>query len=359
MVISRAYRDEADYDRLRRFLQHLPDMAAEGGNCTIGDLDWWRFTHEHPDKIRDVQLWLDDGETVIGWVWPDVDTYDCFIDPRHAKQFPVLLAWSEARAREQGNKTLSLICNDRDEQRKDVLVRAGYQPGEFHFVYRGQALTDDLKPAVLPPGFRFHDMRTAYTDSRLELTKRELQVQGLLEQGKSVEEMSEALFIGRRTVETHIGNITIKTERLKHGGPDIERRAEQEIERRVELHRAVWAPSKMTVAKHHAVMSSPTYRPDLDLIVVAPNGDLAAYAIVWHDTYNRIGVFEPVGCHPDYRQRGLTRAIMLEGMARLRKLGAKMAFVNSLYNSVPANRLYESSGFQIVDRQRKWTKSLT
>jgi ribosomal protein S18 acetylase RimI-like enzyme len=69
-------------------------------------------------------------------------------------------------------------------------------------------------------------------------------------------------------------------------------------------------------------------------------------------------VFEPVGCHPDYRQRGLTRAVMLEGMARLKALGARKAFVNSLATSLPANRLYESSGFRLVDRQRKWVKSL-
>jgi ribosomal protein S18 acetylase RimI-like enzyme len=296
MVTARPYQHDGDYVLLRRFLQNLPDMAEEGGNCTIGDLDWWRFTHENPDKMRDVHLWLDDDDqTVIGWVWPEIDTYDCFIDPRHAGMFPELLAWSEARAREQGDQTISVICNDRDEQRKDVLARAGYQPVEFHFVYRGQALTDDLEPAVLPEGFRFRDMRNA---------------------------------------------------------------TEAEIERRVELHRAVWSPSKMTVAKHKAVMGSPTYRPDLDLIVVAPTGDFASYTIVWHDPLNRIGVFEPVGCHPDYRQQGLTRAVMFEGMARLRQLGARKAFVNSLYNSLPANRLYESSGFQTVDRQRKWTTSL-
>jgi mycothiol synthase len=297
MATSRSWRDEADYDRLRRFLQNLPGMAEEAGNCTIGDLDWWRYTHSTPDKMREVQLWLaDDGDTVIGFVWPEGNTFDYFIDPGHARHVTEMIAWGEASARTQGATQVAVIINDRDELRRPLLKEAGYAPDEFHYVYRGQSITGPLEPSSLPEGCLFRDMRDA---------------------------------------------------------------TDEVIERRVELHRAVWAPSKMTVAKHRAVMASPTYRPDLDLIAVAPNGDFASYAIVWHDPVNRIGVFEPVGCHPDYRQRGLTRAVMVEGMARLKALGARKAFVNSLHDSLPANRLYESSGFRLVDRQRKWVKTLT
>ena len=58
---------------------------------------------------------------------------------------------------------------------------------------------------------------------------------------------------------------------------------------------------------------------------VAENGDFAACCTCWLDAENRVGEFEPVGCHPDYRQRGLTRAAMFEAMRRLRLLGAEAA----------------------------------
>lgn len=42
-----------------------------------------------------------------------------------------------------------------------------------------------------------------------------------------------------------------------------------------------------------------------------------------------------------------------DGCGRL----ARNAFVNSWYTSLPANRLYERSGFHLVDFDRKWVKT--
>jgi ribosomal protein S18 acetylase RimI-like enzyme len=115
----------------------------------------------------------------------------------------------------------------------------------------------------------------------------------------------------------------------------------------------------MTEAKHRAVMASPTYRPELDLIVEAPGGSVAAYCIVWLDEVNAHGVFEPVGCHSAHRQRGLTKAVMYEGMRRLREMSAVTASVLSDPSEVAANRLYASVGFTALDINRYWVKSLT
>ena len=44
-------------------------------------------------------------------------------------------------------------------------------------------------------------------------------------------------------------------------------------------------------------------------------------------------------------------------LARIEALnGAVNAFVASSHASLPANRLYESSGFQLVDHQHNWVK---
>ena len=135
-------------------------------------------------------------------------------------------------------------------------------------------------------------------------------------------------------------------------------RGEEDVPARVAAHRDAFAPSKMTEAKHRAVMSSPTYRSDLDLIVEAPDGLVAAYCIVWLDEANANGVFEPVGCHSAHRQRGLTKAVMFEGMRRIRDLGARTACVVSHPTEVAANRLYASAGFSSIDMNRDWIKQL-
>ncbi len=51
---------------------------------------------------------------------------------------------------------------------------------------------------------------------------------------------------------------------------------EADLEARVAAHRDAFAPSRMTIEKHRAVMASPTYRQELDIIAVAPNDEIAA-----------------------------------------------------------------------------------
>lgn len=295
-VISRPYQSEDDYTALRRFLVNLPDMRTSAGiyNVTIGDLDWWRFHHDDPNHMLKVQLWLN-GEDVIGWAWPASGSIDLFVDPRHREIEPEMIDWAVATARANGDTELTIIANDRDRHLRDALAARGFVATEAYYTFRGRSLEWSIPKPVLPEGFRFSDSVGA---------------------------------------------------------------GEAYIERRVDVHRVAWEPSRMTVDKHKAVMGSPTYRPDLDLVIAGPDGAFATCTIIWFDDQNKIGVFEPVGCHPAFRQRGLTKALMFEGMRRLQKLGALRAFVNSWHESVPANRLYESCGFQLIDRQRKWTKQL-
>ncbi len=123
---------------------------------------------------------------------------------------------------------------------------------------------------------------------------------------------------------------------------------------RVEIHREVWAPSKLTLEGYLKLRQAPIYRTDLDLAVVAADGRFASYLIAWLDPAARTLQFEPVGAREEFRGRGLTRALMLEAMRRGRELGAERAYVLSYTSAVPANALYRSAGFEVVTTLDWW-----
>ncbi len=103
---------------------------------------------------------------------------------------------------------------------------------------------------------------------------------------------------------------------------------------------------------------APSYRNDLDLVAEAPDGALAAYVSLTFDEANRYALFEPVCTHPDHRRRDLARALMLEGLQRVRDLGATLVSVDT-GDQVAANRLYEAMGFTEAYKGYSWRKVLT
>ncbi len=126
---------------------------------------------------------------------------------------------------------------------------------------------------------------------------------------------------------------------------------EEEWERRVNLHREVWSPSRVTLAAYEKLRETPGYDPNLDLVALEPGGAFAAYCICWYDPHSRTGLFEPVGTHPAHRRMGLGRAVVAEGLRRLRSLGATSALVTCAHGNEAALRLYEDAGFEVVDRE--------
>lgn len=102
------------------------------------------------------------------------------------------------------------------------------------------------------------------------------------------------------------------------------------------------------------VQRIPIYRRDLDIIAVAPDGELAAFCTVWFDDITRTAVFEPVGTHPNHQKRGLGKAVMSEGLRRAQRLGATLATVSSY--STGAHALYESMGFTEFDLLEPWIR---
>ncbi len=123
-----------------------------------------------------------------------------------------------------------------------------------------------------------------------------------------------------------------------------------EAELRARVHRAGWSDfgSRVSTESYRDVMSAWPYRPELDWMVEAPDGEPVASALGWLDDVNRAGLLEPVGCAPSYRRRGLARAVSLACLRGMRAAGAETAHVNPRGDDaypVPG-LLYRSIGFQ-------------
>jgi predicted N-acetyltransferase YhbS len=121
---------------------------------------------------------------------------------------------------------------------------------------------------------------------------------------------------------------------------------------RAAAHRSAFQPSRFRDDIYEFVRATPPYRADLDCVVVAPDGSVAAYTLAWLDELNGVGQFEPVGTHADHQRRGLGRAVNLFALHRLRDEGATLGLVEcrgDAAHPVPA-KLYESVGFREISR---------
>lgn len=279
------------------------------------DLAWQSCITNQPNLAEVVELWFE-GETLLGFVWHSHDEAEITLQWHARELYPLLLEWAEQRALQaQGAAaddkpaTLSLPVFARDLPIRALLGARGYA----------------------------QTTRTPMLDHLFDLTGA-LPARPLLPAGFSVRALAGAREIGAR----------------------------------VSVHRAAFAPSRMTAAKHLCAMHASAYRPDLDLVVQAPGpppalspedegnaGDLcfAAFALVWYDEANRRGVFEPVGCRPEFQRRGLASALLIEGMHRLQALGATHAWIGAWGDS-PGAKTYQALGGIPAQQHDFFTRTL-
>jgi ribosomal protein S18 acetylase RimI-like enzyme len=129
-----------------------------------------------------------------------------------------------------------------------------------------------------------------------------------------------------------------------------------EIPARVEVHRAAFAPSRMTAEKYAILVGLEPYAYDLDAVVEAPDGSFAAFTMCWLDRTAQLGYFEPVGTHPDHQRRGLGKAVNTHGLRMLQAAGARDAMVYSDPANAASNALYQSVGFREIARHRAFAR---
>jgi len=106
-------------------------------------------------------------------------------------------------------------------------------------------------------------------------------------------------------------------------------------------------PSRLS---YESLQQAPNYRADLDIYVIAPNEEYAAFCIAWWDDVNKIASLEPVGTTPEYRRKGLARAAVIEAIRRVASLGVERVFVGS------DQEFYRSLGFELTLSGHHWKK---
>ncbi len=305
-LTSRLYETERD-------LAHMLDLLMEGRSraddwhyCHIGDLVWRFFMIScRGDPREDIRLWYD-ADKLIGYavLGGDDVSVDWQVLPEYEWRGIEIetMAWAETRLAE-------LAVHDPQEWGGDVAARSP---------------ADNLK-------------RIAFLEEREFVRGRYSEVNLIRPLDASITD----------PILPAIGRV-----RGMAGAEDVSNRAG--------AHRDVWRPytvSNVSDDDYARFMRLPGYDPNLDIVAVAPDGVIGAYAMGWIDPVNLIGDFGPVGARPGYRRQGLARAALLEGLRRMQARGVNRAGISTGSGNVAALSLYQSIGFSVVNTHREYVKS--
>ncbi|HVM09110.1 MAG TPA: GNAT family N-acetyltransferase [Acidimicrobiales bacterium] len=153
-----------------------------------------------------------------------------------------------------------------------------------------------------------------------------------------------------------------------------------ELEARVEVHRAAWKPSTMpytdgraidpdaqssfTADAYEAVRSAWLYDSSLDLVAVTRGGDdaggqFAACCIAWFDPSSGVCEIEPLGVAPQHRRRGLAIALCLEVAHLVAERGGTHVYINGQPQPgyVASTEAYLKAGFRLVERGTTYART--
>jgi ribosomal protein S18 acetylase RimI-like enzyme len=131
----------------------------------------------------------------------------------------------------------------------------------------------------------------------------------------------------------------------------------EEAEAAAALHRAAFGSDYMTTENRLAMMETSEYCPEMDLVAVTPDGELAAYAMGFipveenAKTGRREGCVDPIATHPDHQRLGLARALLLTGMRMLQKRGMETVKFGTSSENVGMQKTAAACGFQVESRK--------
>lgn len=290
-VLSRAAQPE-DYERIRDLLIETQTLAPLGFNWDIRRWEGMRWYDPrvagNADWYRDSQLWETGAGQPIGLVHADGIGFPYLeVHPDYRYLEVDMITWAEEYltepAPDNAGRRLQFFVFDYDVHRQGLLAARGYQEMGFGGGIRHLRLGHQpLAAANLAQGYT---MRTPQPENDHD--------------AQQLADLLNASF--HRTIHN-------------------------------------------ALEYQQFTRSATCFQAKLDLVAVAPDGRFAAYVGIPYDEINKRGIFEPVCTHPDHQQKGLAKALMQEGLRRLRAWGAVDVVVET-GDMIPANRLYDSLGF--------------
>jgi GNAT superfamily N-acetyltransferase len=300
-IVSRPVRPE-DYWLIHRLLIETTPIAPVGFNGDIRRWEGKRFYDKHPAGNRnwhkDSQLWQRPSGQPVAVARPDDPGYPAlFVHPDYRHLEPELIAWAEehlAESLDDDRCQVQFYVYDYDAQRQQLLELRGYEKLASGGAIR--RLRFGQQPLAQPVPTKGYRLRSTEPEDAVE--------------AQQIADLLNAAF-----------------------NRDFHNAAEYQTFARL----------------------APSFVGDLDLVALAPDGAFAAYVGIPYDRANRTGIFEPVCTHPAHRRKGLARALMQEGLLRLRGLGAQYAIVDT-GDMIPANRLYTVMGFSEMYKGFYWRK---
>ncbi len=307
----RPYQNPSDLKKMLSIL--IEGRQANKGAYYVhtGDLSWWLFYYDPGESLSEqIVLWDDDDGRTLGWVLftPNEGFFDLFVHPSLTgmQQAGQMHAWAEEEIAEKvkarGGKTIrAMWIFETDTARRRLLEERGFSLAESE-AHLGQMLhfTRLLAEPIVRP---------------------------TLSNG----------FVVRSTA----------------GEREVEARAAAQYG----AFQSKWQWDRY-VTRFRRFMQSPVYSPDRDVAAVAPEGRFAAFCIFWLDPVNKVGLFEPVGTHPDFQKKGLGRAALSEGLRRMKTDGMETAIVCAEADNEAAVRLYESVGFRAANKLCMYVKDV-
>ncbi|HEX2346819.1 MAG TPA: GNAT family N-acetyltransferase [Ktedonobacterales bacterium] len=298
-ITIHAYRGEDDLPRLLDLINAMPLACRH-----VIDLPW-RVSSPAICEGRDAAYWQDDEGQVVGFAawqyyWAALDFFirPGLPDPTRESVEAALFAWAEQRFRERDAKRGS--------------------PLPYAVEYRDDDL--ERRRLVEAHGFTLDDDEDGYVG--FEHPLRDLAPVPALPAGFALRPLD----------------------------------GEREAAAYAELHRAAFQSDSMTTEWRARTIRAPQHRADLDLVIAANDGSLAAFCVGWYAPTRRVAQIEPMGVHPRYTRLGLGRVLLLELLRRFRAVGAESAIVQTNLGRAPARAAYQSVGFQEAHRIRRLKK---
>lgn len=293
-LIRRLCTTEDDFWRIRNFLREvflLNDRLEHSWN--VARLDYWRWhlilTCHETAPFEEVTVAWETGDGQLAAVLHPIthDEVRLHVHPRFrtVELEEEAFAYAEEHysdITEKGNWILYVPVLSEDTLRQEVLTRRGYtrRPGWGHHYHRD--LDAPLPEAPVPTGYEIRSM-------------------GEQDEHASRSWCSWRAFHSDEPDENYDGDFS-------------------------------WFRN---------LQSAPLYRRDLDIVAATTGGEIAAFCTIFYDDTTRSAVTVVVGTSAEHWRRGLGKAVMAEGMCRLKQLGCTRVF-STAHNDEAADALYRS-----------------